>query len=136
MGIFTSVSGTAPNRIFNIEWRTTYFSGGGTANYEVRLYEGQQKFDVVFGVVTQGTTSATSGVQGPTGLFTQYFCNGSGSPATGSVTYTIPPCNTPDRHRPPCARGRVIRRPPARPATTPTAGSTATDAAARRTRRR
>ena len=30
-GIFTSVSGTAPNRIFNIEWRTVYFSGGGTA---------------------------------------------------------------------------------------------------------
>src|SRR4030095_7868327 len=24
-GIFTSVSGTAPNRIFNIEWRTVYF---------------------------------------------------------------------------------------------------------------
>ena len=25
-GIFTSVSGTAPNRIFNIEWRTVYFA--------------------------------------------------------------------------------------------------------------
>src|SRR5204863_7890333 len=39
-GIFTSVSGTAPNRIFNIEWRTHYFNGSGTANYELRLYEG------------------------------------------------------------------------------------------------
>ena len=25
LGIFTSTSGTAPNRIFNIEWRTIYF---------------------------------------------------------------------------------------------------------------
>ncbi len=25
-GIFTSVTGNAPNRIFNIEWRTVYFT--------------------------------------------------------------------------------------------------------------
>ena len=40
-GIFTSVSGTAPNRIFNIEWRAQYFPGSGSANFELRLYEGQ-----------------------------------------------------------------------------------------------
>jgi hypothetical protein len=40
-GVFTSVSGTAPNRIFNIEWRTVYFADPTTtANYELRLYEG------------------------------------------------------------------------------------------------
>ncbi|HKH20031.1 MAG TPA: hypothetical protein VKB53_03860, partial [Gammaproteobacteria bacterium] len=37
-GIFTSVSGTAPNRIFNIEWRAQYFPGSGSANFELRLY--------------------------------------------------------------------------------------------------
>ena len=44
-GIFTSVSGTAPNRIFNIEWRTVYFSDVTmAANYERRgLYEGQNR---------------------------------------------------------------------------------------------
>jgi hypothetical protein len=93
-GIFTSVSGTAPNRIFNIEWRTTYFSGGGTANYELRLYEGQSRFDIVYGAITQGSTTATSGVQRDTTLFTQYFCNGVGPTATGSATYTQPPCPT------------------------------------------
>ncbi len=62
-GIFTSVSGTAPNRIFNIEWRATYFSGAGSANYELRLYEGQTRFDVIYGTVDQGTASATGGVQ-------------------------------------------------------------------------
>src|SRR5207302_1932953 len=40
-GVFTSVSGTAPNRIFNIEWRAVYFNAtGSSANFEARLYEG------------------------------------------------------------------------------------------------
>ena len=48
-GVFTSVSGTAPNRIFNIEWRTVYFADVTmTANYELRLYEGHEQFDVVW----------------------------------------------------------------------------------------
>ena len=62
-GIFTSVSGSAPDRIFNIEWRTHYFNGSGTANHELRLYEGQSRFDVIYGTVSQGNTGATAGVQ-------------------------------------------------------------------------
>ena len=63
-GIFTSVSGTAPNRIFNIEWRTVYFADTTTtANYEVRLYEGQSHYDVIYGAVASGNSSATAGVQ-------------------------------------------------------------------------
>ena len=41
-GIFTSISGTAPNRIFNIEWRAQYFPGSGNANFELRLYRGTE----------------------------------------------------------------------------------------------
>ena len=55
-GIFTSISGTAPNRIFNIEWRAQYFPGSGSANYELRLYEGQRRFDVIYGTVDNGNT--------------------------------------------------------------------------------
>ena len=62
-GIYTSVSGTAPNRIFNIEWRAQYFPNTGTANLELRLYEGQTRFDVIYGTVSNGNTSATAGVQ-------------------------------------------------------------------------
>lgn len=54
LGIFTSVSGDPPNRIFNIEWRTAYYNSGGNGiplNYEVRLYEGQISFDVIYGTV-------------------------------------------------------------------------------------
>src|SRR5207247_1113848 len=91
-GIFTSITGSTPNRIFNIEWRTTYFSGGGTANYELRLYEGQTRFDVIYGTVSQGNASATAGVQKNDTAFDQYFCNGSGGAATGAQSYTLPGC--------------------------------------------
>ena len=95
-GIFTSVSGTAPNRIFNIEWRTTYFSGGGTANFEIRLYEGQSRFDIVYGQIDQGGSSATVGVQRDTGSqFAQFECNTAGSITAGlQIVGSLPPCGT------------------------------------------
>ena len=95
-GIFTSISGTAPNRIFNIEWRAQYFPGSGTANFELRLYEGQSRFDVIYGTVDNGNTSATAGVQKDVAPnFTQYFCNGTGGAATGGQSYTLTPCGSP-----------------------------------------
>jgi len=97
-GIFTSVSGTAPNRIFNIEWRAQYFPGSGSAGFELRLYEGgQPRFDVIYGTVSNGNTSATAGVQRDNTFLTQYFCNGTGGAATGGQSYTyIPaPCPSP-----------------------------------------
>src|SRR5207253_2624969 len=76
-GIFTSTGGAAPNRIFNIEWRAHYFTGAGTANFEVRLYEAlPSKFDIVIGTLGQTGSSATIGVQHDTGShFTQEACN-------------------------------------------------------------
>jgi hypothetical protein len=114
-GVFTSVSGTAPNRIFNIEWRTVYFADPTTtANYELRLYEGQNRFDVVWGAVASGNTSATAGVQRDTFL-TQYFCNGSGGAATGgqSYIYAPRPCPSPTPRFSPPPRPRPT--PPPRP---------------------
>jgi hypothetical protein len=97
-GIFTSTTGIAPNRIFNIEWRTDYFIGG-TANFELRLYENggsDQYFDVVYGQIDRGNTGATAGAQGLSGLYTQYACNGAGGPITNglSLRYTQPACAT------------------------------------------
>ena len=46
------MSGTAPNRIFNIEWRAVYMDQPDQkANFELRLYEGQNKFDVIYGTL-------------------------------------------------------------------------------------
>ncbi|MGC2627287.1 MAG: hypothetical protein WA269_10645 [Candidatus Udaeobacter sp.] len=114
-GVFTSVSGTAPHRIFNIEWRTVYFAAPTTtANYELRLYEGQIRFDVIYGAVASGNTSATAGVQRDN--VTQYFCNGSGGTATGGQSYVyVPrPCPTPTPRRlspPPRPRPTPLPRP-------------------------
>src|SRR5204863_4984288 len=105
-GIFTSTSGSAPNRIFNIEWRAVYYNTvSQVANHELRLYEGQSRFDVIYGTVDQGNTSATAGVQKDDTMFffIQYFCNGSGFAATGGQSYTCEgkPTPTPTSAPPP-----------------------------------
>ena len=95
-GIFTSVSGSAPNRIFNIEWRAVYFSGSGAANFEARLYEGQDRFDFIYGQLAESGNGATVGVQRDTGNtnFTQFECNTGGLTPGLQLTFTQPPCNT------------------------------------------
>ncbi|MBS0196922.1 MAG: hypothetical protein JSR77_09200 [Planctomycetes bacterium] len=95
-GIFTSVTGSAPNRVFNIEWRAHYYSGGGPTNFEVRLFEDNSKFELVYGVMDQGGLSATVGVQHSTFPPTQYSCNTGGLVAGSKLTFTctngpIPP---------------------------------------------
>jgi hypothetical protein len=116
-GIFTSVSGTAPNRIFNIEWRVVYFADHTqTANFEVRLYENDPslRFDFIFGTVQPGSDQLyVSGVQGPGGVFTQDFCDAN-PPGPGCRTYTCPGGATP------------TPTPTATPTVTPTATPTAT----------
>ena len=95
-GIYTSVSGSAPNRIFNIEWRTVYWdpiSQTQRANFELRLYEGQTRFDVIYGEVFYGNLSATAGTQRDDNCFSQYFCNAVGGPASGG--WTLVPVGTP-----------------------------------------
>ena len=56
LGRYTT-EGVAPNRIFDVEWRNAYYPGNATPNlnYEVRLFEGQSSFDVVYGLVTDLT---------------------------------------------------------------------------------
>src|SRR5512140_949875 len=91
-GIFTSISGQAPNRIFNIEWRTQLSNRRGDANFEVRLYEGQTRFDIIYGTVAQYGTSASVGVQDSTGVnFTQFECNTGGLGIGVMLTFTLPP---------------------------------------------
>lgn len=99
-GIFTSVSGTAPNRIFNIEWKTCSWGGGGncgnrTYNFEVRLYEGQQRFDIIYGQLGDNGQSATVGVQKDTGQrYTQYECNMGGLSQGLRLTFNMVVCDS------------------------------------------
>jgi hypothetical protein len=66
-GIFTSISGTPGSQVFNIEWRASYdFLPPGSINFEIRLYEGQQRFDIVYGNVGgSGTSAPGSGIAVP-----------------------------------------------------------------------
>ena len=117
-GVFTSISGTAPNRIFNIEWHAVlYINNADAVDFEARLYENDPtlKFEIIYGNMnTVGNyVQMVGGVQGNSGsgFFTQDFC----LPSTGtppqnvSRTYQIPVC-TPS------------------PTPTPTATATATPA--------
>jgi hypothetical protein len=90
-GIFTSVTGNAPNRIFNIEWRAVYYAANTVpCNFEVRLYEGSNRFDIVYGAMNIGGSGGTMGCQqaaGPVERATQYQCSTSAfdGPAEGTV---------------------------------------------------
>jgi hypothetical protein len=92
-GIYTSLSGTAPNRIFNIEWRAYYFSEPGNAYFEIRLYEGTSSFDVILGQLNTAAT-ATIGVQDGAGGFTQCICN-TQPPTNSKIVFTASICGTP-----------------------------------------
>jgi hypothetical protein len=106
-GIFTSVTGSAPNRIFNIEWRAVlYWDDAAPQNFEVRLYENDanQRFDVIFGTLTPPIVGPlerawVSGVQGDgnLGFYTDDFCIcwPDPPPQNESRTYTLVPCATP-----------------------------------------
>jgi photosystem II stability/assembly factor-like uncharacterized protein len=92
-GIFTSISGSAPNRIANIEWRATYFSGGASLNFEVRLYEGQARFDMIYGTLNGDGSTATVGVQKDSTTFMSYECNAGASLSPGlQLTYQQTTC--------------------------------------------
>jgi hypothetical protein len=95
-GIYTSVSGTAPNRIFNIEWRAHRNEPPiVVVNFEIRLYENANgRFDIIYGQVDNPGDTASVGVQRDTGSrFTQYSCN-TGVLSQGlQLTFTLPPCN-------------------------------------------
>ena len=120
-GIFTSINGSAPNRIFNIEWRAGYFSGGGTAHFETRLYENQNRFDMVYDTLSQGSNTATTGIQRDTGSgnhFTQFLCNMGGLGPGMIISYTLPTCPGGGTPTP-----TYTRTPSATPSPTPTASA-------------
>ncbi len=83
-GIFRSITGVAPNRVLGLEWRGRYYSGGGTVNFELRLYEDNSRIEVVYGAMGEGGTGATIGVQDLSRPPTQYSCNTGGLIAPGT----------------------------------------------------
>jgi hypothetical protein len=76
MGIYTSTTGTAPNRVFNIEWRAGFVANDVRPRFQLRLYEGLPRFEIIYAQTRGGGFSTTIGVQKGTGeRYTQYSCN-------------------------------------------------------------
>lgn len=74
-GVFTSVTGSAPNRVFTIEWRGTLFNDRtAQVDFAVQFTEGSAAFDFIYRNEGVNVSSATIGLQatsnGP--LFTQF----------------------------------------------------------------
>src|SRR6476659_3126036 len=64
-GIFTTTTGSAPNRTFYVEWRAVHFADvTTTANFEVVFQENDSThFDVIYGATSDSGLDETSGVQ-------------------------------------------------------------------------
>ena len=86
-GIFTSVSGTQPNRILNIEWRAHAVVSGAPVHFEVRIYEGQQKFQVIYDQVDTGSTQTSIGIQRDPTYYQVYQCQAGGIAPGTTLTF-------------------------------------------------
>ena len=83
-GIYTSISGAASSRIFNIEWRATLRGGSRFVNFEVRVYENQNRTDLVYGALDH-LSSHTIAAQRDTGSqVTRIYCDSGFGPEYGS----------------------------------------------------
>ena len=76
-GVYTAVSGTAPNRIFDIEWRMTRYIpnavlGPPTIVFTVRLYETSNLIEIVYtnvvGNIGQNNSAGSNGVSATIGI--------------------------------------------------------------------
>jgi hypothetical protein len=83
-GIFTTTTGTAPDRIFYIEFRTQYFNQTtDVLDYEIALYEnGTPPFRYIYNHIVPAPVNNDSqlviGVKQDDAVFTQYSCDASG----------------------------------------------------------
>jgi subtilisin family serine protease len=91
-GIFTDTIGTAPDRVFVVEWRATYYTGSGTANAEILFYENNpDKVSMVYGANADDGANEVTGIQndGLYGPYTQFSCQTADLTEGLQVDYTV-----------------------------------------------
>ena len=85
--IFTTTTGSAPNRIFYIEWRSVYFADSAIAlNYEIALFEnGSPPFEYIYNTIGINDEADDSqlvvGSKHDETCFTEYGCDTTGGQA-------------------------------------------------------
>ncbi len=85
-GVFTTTTGSSPNRIFYIEWRSFYFGSPDPLNYEIALNEnGAPPFQYIYNTITPAGAANDSelvvGVKKDDSNFNQFGCDPSGGQA-------------------------------------------------------
>src|SRR5439155_12419716 len=92
--IYTATTGSIPNRVFNIEWRAcvttgSLCSGSNDANFEVRLFEGLDTFEVIYGSQIPSSAGVTVGVQADSNVnASQFLCNTTGISPGMKLTFS------------------------------------------------
>jgi hypothetical protein len=69
--IYTAVTGTAPNRIFVIEWRNVSHNKGSRTNgatFEIQLVEGTNHIWYIYQDTIFGSSSSDNGISATSGL--------------------------------------------------------------------
>jgi hypothetical protein len=90
-GVFTATTGTAPNRIFYIEWHAVHFAdNNAAADFEIAFYENDPTFfDIIYGTTSDNGSGEGSGVQASgTGPATNFSCLSPTLTDGLKVTYT------------------------------------------------
>src|SRR5262245_15375453 len=103
-GIFTTTTGSAPDRVFYIEWRTVYFgSPSDTLNYEVALFEnGTPPYAFIYNDINVASTGNDSqlvlGQKHDENCWTELGCDTSGGtapPVSGGQSFDAFASGTP-----------------------------------------
>ena len=102
-GVFTTTTGSAPNRVFYVEWRSRYFGSPDELNYEVALYEnGTPPFSYIYNTITPATAAndseLTVGQKQDDVCLTQYGCDTTGGqspPVSSGLVLDAVPLGTP-----------------------------------------
>jgi len=88
-GWYTKTVGSAPNRIFVMEYRGYQLSTTNTINAELKIYEGSTTFEVLYSTSTATDNTGTIGIQDNLGAHYTVFNNNTTPPAAGTrLVYT------------------------------------------------
>jgi hypothetical protein len=89
-GIYTSVTGTSPNRTFNIEWRAALVSSSAEVDFEIVLFENQARVDFIYGPLGDPGNTATVGIQRDTGsAYSNFGCSAGGLSPGLQLSYQL-----------------------------------------------
>jgi hypothetical protein len=90
-GIYTQTIGAAGSQVFTAEWKVNYLGAPESLNFQIRLYEGSNGIELVYGAMSSIGDNITIGIQKAYNNAVDYsqYQYSQSIPATGTmITYT------------------------------------------------